>query len=218
MNKKCNICNKKFSSNDKRQIYCSKSCASKAYRINSPEKSFNRNKRYRIKHDEELKENKKNYYEKNKKCILKKCKIYVAKNKDKIKKNSKIYRIKNRKIINKKANIRRQKREKVDIHFKIMNRSRHRISQAIKHNYKSDTTSNLIGCSVEYLKKYLESKFTEGMTWENYGKNGWHIDHIKPCCAFDLSKKSEQKECFNYTNLQPLWWFDNLQKGGQYYE
>lgn len=50
------------------------------------------------------------------------------------------------------------------------------------------------------------------MSWENYGIRGWHIDHIKPCASFDLSIIEEQKECFHYTNLQPLWWHENLAK------
>ncbi len=60
------------------------------------------------------------------------------------------------------------------------------------------------------------------MSWENYGKgdNGrgmqeWHIDHIKPCASFDLSKPEQQKLCFNYTNLQPLWAEENMKKGGR---
>jgi hypothetical protein len=52
------------------------------------------------------------------------------------------------------------------------------------------------------------------MTWDNYGS--WHIDHIKPCSLFDLSKVSEQLECFHYLNLQPLWAKDNLQKSNKY--
>lgn len=61
------------------------------------------------------------------------------------------------------------------------------------------------------LKKHLEIKFTKGMSWENYGK--WHVDHIKPCAKFDLTKESEQRKCFHYTNLQPLWAIDNFKKG-----
>ena len=51
------------------------------------------------------------------------------------------------------------------------------------------------------------------MTWENHGK--WHVDHIKPCCTFDFSKEEEQKKCFHYTNLQPLWAEENLVKAGK---
>lgn len=52
------------------------------------------------------------------------------------------------------------------------------------------------------------------MSWENHNQWGWHIDHIIPCISFDLTNPKEIKKCFNYKNLQPLWWFDNLSKGG----
>ena len=74
----------------------------------------------------------------------------------------------------------------------------------------------LTSCSISYLMGYLEAKFTDGMTWENHGK--WHIDHIKPCCKFNLLDKNEQIKCFHYTNLQPLWAKDNLSKGGKFNE
>ena len=51
------------------------------------------------------------------------------------------------------------------------------------------------------------------MTWDNHGE--WHIDHIKPCASFDLTDADQQRECFNYTNLQPLWAKDNLSKGAK---
>ena len=60
------------------------------------------------------------------------------------------------------------------------------------------------------LKAYLELQFTDGMTWENRGN--WHIDHIRPCASFDLTDPEQQKQCFHYTNLQPLWAADNLAK------
>lgn len=72
----------------------------------------------------------------------------------------------------------------------------------------------LTGCSKDDLYSHLESKFTEGMNWDNYGK--WHIDHIKPCVSFDLTDTEEQKKCFHWTNLQPLWAIDNMRKGAKY--
>ena len=53
------------------------------------------------------------------------------------------------------------------------------------------------------------------MTWKNWGVKGWHLDHIIPCASFDLSLPEEQKKCFHYTNLQPLWAEDNLSKGSK---
>jgi hypothetical protein len=87
---------------------------------------------------------------------------------------------------------------------------RSRLIGGIKGNFKQSTTIELLGCSIEKLKQHLESKFKPGMSWSNYGK--WHIDHIKPCARFDLSKPNEQKKCFHYTNLQPLWAEENLKK------
>lgn len=69
-----------------------------------------------------------------------------------------------------------------------------------------------IGCSMTQLKSHLSSQFKDGMSWDNYGRKGWHIDHIIPCYSFDLIDPNEQKKCFHYTNLQPLWWLDNCRK------
>jgi hypothetical protein len=102
-------------------------------------------------------------------------------------------------------------RLKTDVNFRIKCYLRNRIYYAIKNNSKFKSTLHLLGCSIEELKNHLSSKFTEGMNWNNYGK--WHIDHIKPCASFDLSKPEEQFKCFHYTNLQPLWAKENLSKG-----
>ena len=91
---------------------------------------------------------------------------------------------------------------------------RTRIDQAIKNNSKSMSTVKLLGCTIKFLKQHLQSQFTKGMSWDNYGK--WHIDHKHPCVGFDLSKPEEQIKCFNYKNLQPLWAFDNIAKGAKW--
>jgi len=88
-----------------------------------------------------------------------------------------------------------------------------RIRASLKGKNKIKHTEQLLGCCFINFKKYLESKFSEGMNWDNYGS--WHIDHIIPCAAFDLSKPEEQVKCFHYTNLQPLWKKDNLSKGSK---
>jgi hypothetical protein len=76
--------------------------------------------------------------------------------------------------------------------------------------YKNQRTMEYVGCTVAFLYSYLESLFLPGMTWEN--KSEWHIDHIRPCASFDLTDPEQQKQCFHYTNLQPLWAEDNLRK------
>lgn len=99
---------------------------------------------------------------------------------------------------------------KTDPHFRLLRAMRARIYYALKGKTKDQTTRNLVGCSIPALKTHLELQFSMGMTWKNYGD--WHIDHIKPCASFDLSCPDEQKVCFHYTNLQPLWAKDNISK------
>ena len=102
-----------------------------------------------------------------------------------------------------------------DATYKLIHNMRNRLRKAVKgYGDKYDTTMNLVGCDSTKLREYIEAKFTEGMTWENQGD--WHIDHIQPCCSFDLTDEEEQKKCFHYTNLQPLWAADNLKKGGKF--
>lgn len=84
---------------------------------------------------------------------------------------------------------------------------------AMKKNSKHGSAVRDLGCSIEEFKTHLESKFQHGMTWENYGRKGWHIDHIKPLSSFDLTDGEQLKIACNYKNMQPLWWNDNLSKG-----
>ena len=144
-----------------------------------------------------------------KKCKGKQEKKYYNLNKDKIKLQQKKYHLLN-------PELRKQyKKEKFynDVNFKILVCLRSRLYYALKEKVKSVRTMTLLGCKIEKIKEYLESKFQSGMSWKNYGK--WHIDHIKPCVSFDLSKESEQYKCFHYTNLQPLWADENWRKGGK---
>lgn len=101
-----------------------------------------------------------------------------------------------------------------DTSFKVEMLLRSRINQAIRGYRKSKSTTQLLGCSINQLKEHLEKQFKSGMSWDNYGT--WHIDHIKPRCSFDLSKPKEQKKCFHYSNLQPLWAEENFKKNRGY--
>lgn len=99
----------------------------------------------------------------------------------------------------------RKNKRATDVSFRIVCCLRARLACALKGRQKSSSTLSLLGCSVEYFKAYLESLWKPGMSWENYGVDGWHIDHVRPCASFDLSKRDDQGMCFHYTNLQPLW-------------
>lgn len=80
---------------------------------------------------------------------------------------------------------------------------------------KGSPTVKLLGCSFEMFKKHLERRFAKGMTWKNYGRNGWHIDHIVPCAAFDLRKREDQEKCFHFSNMRPMWANENRSKNGR---
>lgn len=73
----------------------------------------------------------------------------------------------------------------------------------------------LLGCSFEGLISRFQSLFVPGMSVENYG-SVWHVDHIKPCAKFDLTDPEQQKACFHFSNLQPLFALDNLRKSDNY--
>jgi hypothetical protein len=96
--------------------------------------------------------------------------------------------------------------------FKIRHNIRSRLRKVLRD--KDLTFSQYLGCTIEDLKKHLESKFQEGMTWENYGS--WHIDHIKPLAAFNLQDSEDLRFACHYSNLQPLWAKDNLKKGNKH--
>lgn len=107
---------------------------------------------------------------------------------------------------------------KTDVNYKIRKNLRIRLNRALNGIVKSVSTLVLIGCSIEELKKRFETAFYtnpktgEMMSWENYGFYGWHIDHIVPLSSFDLTDPEQLKKACHYTNLQPLWWFENLSK------
>jgi hypothetical protein len=134
-------------------------------------------------------------------------KKYREDNKEKIKQTLSQWYLNNKVYINQYN----KNKYHTDINYKLGKNLRTRINLAVKNNNKANSTKILIGCSIEYLKQYLQNKFVEGMNWDNYGE--WHIDHIKPCAKFDLSKELEQRACFNYSNLQPLWAEENWSKG-----
>lgn len=95
------------------------------------------------------------------------------------------------------------KQYKNDIQYKLSSILRSRFYSAIKNTSKSTSIKLLIGCNIGKLKQHIESQFKSEMNWKNHG-DIWEIDHIKPISSFNLIEESQQKECFHYSNLQPL--------------
>lgn len=113
-----------------------------------------------------------------------------------------------------------ERRRALDNHSEsvIRRRVKENISRRLRlflGGQKSRSTMDLVGCTVEDLKAHLESTWTDGMSWKNYGVHGWHIDHKLPCASFDHEDEEQVARCWNWTNLQALWAEDNLKKGAR---
>ena len=114
-------------------------------------------------------------------------------------------------IIEKTKVYKRKSRQNIEI--RLRDNLRNRLNQAIKKGQKSGSAVNDLGCSIEEFKVYLESQFQPGMNWDNWTRDGWHIDHKNAISKFDLTKAEELKKACHYSNLQPLWAVDNFTKG-----
>jgi hypothetical protein len=186
----------------------------KQWRLDHKEESSKRNKQYRLDNKERLKLQKEQYNLAHKEEVRLRRKESYFNNKERYATyNQQNYlNHKEKRAIYSKQYI--AKRIKSDLNFRLRNRIRARIQNALKSNntYKSSYTIELLGCSIKEVRKYIESKFTKGMTWDNWSNDGWHLDHIIPVAFFDLTDIEQQKRCFHYTNLQPLWAEENRKK------
>jgi hypothetical protein len=98
--------------------------------------------------------------------------------------------------------------------YRIKHRHLGRVASLLRKSVQfRDRQVDEIGCTRLFFIAHIESLFKPGMTWDNYGKGGWEIDHKIPCSSFDLTDPEQQKACFHYTNMQPLWWHENIKKG-----
>lgn len=111
---------------------------------------------------------------------------------------------------------RKRERRKASPHWICRMTVARRICAAMRRNStrKSARSNELLGCTYAELAAHLEQQFKRGMSWDNFGSY-WHIDHIIPCAAFDLSKPEQQRQCFHYLNLQPLEAKANMSKGAK---
>lgn len=114
------------------------------------------------------------------------------------------------------ARLRQKRLRETDPNHRVHSNLSKRVRRALEGiGRKSLLTEQLVGCDFPTLMKHLESLFRPGMTWANYGRGAdkWHIDHIIPCSSFDLTDPEQQRKCFHWTNMQPLWERDNMSKG-----
>ena len=206
--KKCNKCKEtkelsefgKLTANkDGLRTWC-KPCMSeyqKQYRIDNPEKSKQWQKQWHKNNPEYLKE----WYENNSEKVKENSKKWHENNSEKVKEIRKKYT---------------KNKLKNDINYRLACNLRSRLNYAIRNNQKIGSAVKDLGCSIDVFKGYFETLFTPGMNWDNYGINGWHIDHIKPLALFDLTDREQFLKAVHYSNLQPMWAEDNLKKGKKY--
>ena len=194
----------------------------KQYREDNKEHCKQRKKRYALAHKEEITKRQKQWREDNKEILKQKRNIYALAhkehkkqyyedNKEKTAVHRKQYRVSNREKRKQYENQRR----KTDPNFQLACNLRTRIYNALQRQSadKLGHYHELLGCSLEECMEHLEKQFIGRMSWNNQGK--WHIDHIVPVASFDLTDTEQQRTCFHYTNLQPLWAEDNLSKGSK---
>ena len=194
----------------------------KEYYLKNREDALEYQKEHQLKNREHVLEYQKEYYLKNRERRREQMKEWDLKNKEHIKE----YRLKNKehkKEYNKEYNSRPETQElkrnhnrnryHTDINFRLKKICSTRLLQALKGFDKAASTMKLIGCTIDELRKHLESKFEPWMTWENQGLGGWDVEHIKACFHFNLADPEQQRECFNWSNLQPMEHIANIKKG-----
>jgi hypothetical protein len=149
------------------------------------------------------------WYLRNREHSLTYAQNYVQANEGKVSASRKTYHARCRD----RMNAYRRNRIKVDPNYRMRANLRRRIASALSGVAKTAHTLSLLGCSIDELRTHIQRQFEPGMSWDNYGYWGWHIDHITPCCRFDLTDPEQQKQCFHYSNLRPLWRKDNVSRG-----
>ena len=196
------------------------------WRKKNPEKTRELAKKYR---EEDLEKFKKRANDRYKKNIEKSREYYrnqYWKDPEKYRKRAKInsarYRKENLEKVKKSIYRCNSKRLLTDPRFRLKCNISRSLSARLRKRLsskKGKSTWDFLPYTVDELISHLESLFTKGMTWDNYGRFGWHIDHKKPESLFNYKNVEDEEfqKCWALKNLQPLWWFDNLSKGNKYY-
>lgn len=171
-------------------------------------------KKWRKENAEEIRRMEKIKYEKDKAGYKERANRSAASRKEEVRAYQARYRADNKATRTEYARNWMREQRASNIGFRILCNLRNRVWCAVNRGYKASRTILLLGCPIEHLKEHLQKQFRPDMTWENYGI--WEIDHIRPCASFDLRYPAQQRACFHYSNLQPLWATDNLTKGDKY--
>lgn len=192
----------------------------KEYNERNKERLAESKKLYFQKHSEHLNEYKRQYYLKNKESIAVKHREHYEKTRDVYILRSRKHYLDNKELIAVKKREYEKKRKDSDPMFRLTCNLRNRLYKACRalSINKQFKTMDSLGITPNEFKLYIDSLFYEGMSWDNYGlgHDKWSIDHIKPLC---MATTEEELFALNhYTNIQPMWWFDNLKKGGKYQE
>lgn len=162
------------------------------------------------------------YYRENKQAHADSARRWVEANSEKLRSYQATYRKRNHVRLkeyqqryyqtHRERRIRQQmEQDKANPNRRIASTLRKQLNRWVKKSSGRHSTNELLGCSFAEFRAWIESKFKRGMNWDNYGRL-WHLDHIMPCCAFDLTRPEQVKICFHFTNLQPLSARENLSK------
>ena len=154
------------------------------------------------------------YKRRNKEKIAEYNKIYKAEHKEEVSVYNHNYNLENRESIQPRQTENQRKRKEKDENYKIATNMRTRLVYFLKKGCKVKFDEPIIekySCKPIFFKSWLEYQFKEDMNWDNYGQY-WHIDHIKPCCMFDLTDEEQKKDSFHWSNLRPLKVIENQKK------
>lgn len=187
----------------------------KKYRSRNLEAVRARDRAYQRANSEKLAEKSKQWARDNPERAALNKKRWTAANRERVACSRRAWTAKNLARVRQASAAKRKARRRSDPNFRILVNLRTRYYLALTGVVKrSATTRDLLGCSIPQLRTHLESKFQPGMTWENYGPV-WHVDHKRPCASFDLTNPEQQRICFHWTNLQPLYATENMKKGAR---
>jgi hypothetical protein len=181
---------------------------------------------WRAEHKDKVRGHNSSYYIAHRTGVLTRCKAYKSQHHTEVSTRQASYRCANAAGIktykaayfrqNKdRAYALRRSREKEYPQVKLGAHLRTRLRRAIKRGHKAGSAVRDLGCSISQCREHIESQFRPGMSWDNWARDGWHLDHRVPLSSFDLTDKKQFQAACHYTNLQPLWATENLKKGAK---